>query len=164
MTDIKHIRDSVVLPGLLAVGLYSIAAEQLVMATGMAESGFRHKRQIARYTPAGQPVYGPARGWFQMEPATHNDIWVNFLGSSRRATILEGLRRICDRPGDPDELEHNQIYAAAMCRIFYVRISEALPPAGDLAGMARYWKRYYNTAHGKGTVEGFMAKAAPVFA
>jgi hypothetical protein len=28
--------------------------------------------------------------------------------------------------------------------------------ANDIAGMARYWKRYYNTVHGKGTEAEFI--------
>lgn len=159
MADLKQIRDKTVLPALLAINAYSPAAEQLVMATGMAESLFTQTRQIASYKPL---KYGPARGWFQMEPATHNDIWANYLGSSRRALILEGLRKISDNPGDPEELVKNQQYAAAMCRIHYLRISERLPEKDHWYGMAAYWKKYYNTRLGKGTIDGFLQKIRPV--
>lgn len=40
-------------------------------------------------------------------------------------------------------------YTAAMCRVFYLRISELLPQATDAEAMANYHKRYYNTAAGK---------------
>ena len=53
-----------------------------------------------------------------------------------------------------DQLKGNLYYAVAMCRIHYYRVSEALP--NDLEGMARYWKKYYNTELGKGTVEEFI--------
>jgi len=31
-----------------------------------------------------------------------------------------------------------------------------LPDAGDLGGLARYWKRYFNTPKGAGTAAGFI--------
>ena len=34
---------------------------------------------------------------------------------------------------------------------------------GDWQGMAAYWKKYYNTPAGAGTVEGFLKKARPAF-
>jgi hypothetical protein len=40
-----------------------------------------------------------------------------------------------------------------MCRVHYLRVKEALPTENDAAGMASYWKRYYNTVLGKGTIE-----------
>jgi hypothetical protein len=33
----------------------------------------------------------------------------------------------------------------------------------DWPGMAAYWKKYYNTPAGAGTVEGFIQKARPAF-
>ncbi len=61
-----------------------------------------------------------------------------------------------------DQLRGNLFYAAAMCRIFYLRFSKPLPQAGDWHGMAKYWKRYYNTHLGAGTVDGFLQKSEPV--
>ncbi|MFN3827776.1 MAG: hypothetical protein ACK4NR_09155 [Micavibrio sp.] len=159
--DLVMVRDRIIVPALVAIDSYSKAAERLVLATGLAESGYLHVRQVARYKPGGGvAAYGPARGYFQMEPATHDDLWANYLGATRRANLLEGLRKITDHPGDPEEMVRNPQYAAAMCRIFYLRIRAPLPAENDLRGMAEYWKRYYNTRLGKGTVEGFMEKAA----
>lgn len=47
-------------------------------------------------------------------------------------------------------------YAAAMCRIHYLRDKATLPDAGDLAGQAATWKRVYNTALGHGTVAAYI--------
>lgn len=55
------------------------------------------------------------------------------------------------------ELITNLAYATAMARVFYRRVKEALPAADDLDGMGRYWKKYYNTPLGRGTVEEFKA-------
>lgn len=154
MMKLELVRDHVVIPALTICGIHSAAREQLVMATGMVESIYEAVRQRGG---------GPALGWFQMEPATHDDIWARFLGATSRQPILDGLRAISSRAGDAREMEWNPIYAAAMCGIHYLRAPGALPHPNDIDGMAAYWKRFYNTADGKGTVEGFIAKAAPVF-
>lgn len=52
------------------------------------------------------------------------------------------------------ELEANDKYACAMACVHYSRKGYgALPKAGDVAGMAKYWKKHYNTLLGAGTVE-----------
>lgn len=156
--DLRQLRGYVVVPVLNALGLYSKASERLVLATGLVESGYRYLDQIER---GGDQRPGPARGLWQMEAATHKDIWDRFLkykpdlAARIRPMMLDGL--------DPvEQLHGNLYYAAAMCRIFYLRISAPLPQADDLEGLAQYWKRYYNTKYGAGTVDGFIQKALPV--
>ena len=96
-----------------------------------------------------------------MEPVTHDDIWERYL--SRKPHLLNDLKGLIMRDMDLHEQLHgNLFYAAAMCRIFYLRFKEPLPDAGDWHGMAAYWKKYYNTYLGAGTVEGFLQKARPV--
>ena len=46
--------------------------------------------------------------------------------------------------------------ACLFARLHYLRVAEAVPD--DLRGQAGYWKRYYNTRLGKGTVVGYMDK------
>jgi hypothetical protein len=46
------------------------AAEELLLGTALQESGLIYRRQLNN---------GPALGLFQMEPATHDDIWADFL-------------------------------------------------------------------------------------
>lgn len=149
--DIRQFRDYVVVPALERINAYSREAEQLVMGTALAESKIFFLQQVGR---------GPARGIFQMEPITHDDIWKNFL--SRRAGLMNDLKGLIMRDMDlHDQLRGNLFYAAAMCRIHYLRFREPLPAPGDWPGMAAYWKRYYNTPAGAGTVEGFLQKARP---
>jgi hypothetical protein len=127
------------------------AAEELLLGTALQESGLIYRRQLHN---------GPALGLFQMEPATHDDIWVNFLTYHPAiAKILRGLA-----PGAPAAglLETEDAYAAAMCRVHYWRMGQIvgqkpLPAAGDLAGMATYWKRFYNTPAGGGNEAEFIA-------
>ena len=44
---------------------------------------------------------------------------------------------------------------AAMARVRYMRVAESIPADGR--GLARYWKTYYNTPLGAGTVAEFVA-------
>jgi hypothetical protein len=104
---------------------------------------------------------GPALGYFQMEPATHDDLFATYLGATHRKFLLDGLHALSDRVGYADELRWNPQYAAAMCRIKYLRCPAPLPSANDLEEIGAYWKRYYNTELGAGTIAGFMQRAAP---
>lgn len=150
--DIKQFRDHIVVPALTHINHYSLNAEQLVMATAMAESNLLFIQQAGR---------GPARSFFQMEPVTHDDIWERYL--SRRPHLLNDLKGLIMRDMDLHEQLHgNLFYGAAMCRIFYLRFKQKLPETNDWRGMAEYWKKYYNTHLGAGTVEGFLKKARPV--
>lgn len=149
--DIRQFRDFIVRPALQQINAWTLNAEQLVMATAIAESGVFFIQQIGR---------GPARGFFQMEPVTHDDIWERYL--SRRPSLLNDLKALIMRDMDlHDQLRGNLFYAAAMCRIFYLRFKDPLPEEGDWQGMAAYWKKYYNTHLGAGTTEGFLKKARP---
>ena len=55
-----------------------------------------------------------------------------------------------------DEILYNLRYATAMARIHYLRVKESLPNTNDVAGLAKYWKLYYNTPLGRGTEEEFI--------
>lgn len=150
--DIEQVRNYVVRPALVHINHYSLGAEQLVMATGMAESRMHYIQQVGR---------GPARGLFQMEPLTHEDIWSRYL--STKTHLVNDLMGLTMRNMDLlEQLRGNLFYAAAMCRIYYLRFREPLPEDGDWEGMARYWKKYYNTHLGAGTHAGFIRKSKPV--
>lgn len=136
----------VVRPALQRLELWSPAAEQLVLGTALYESNLEALLQIPD---------GPARGPFQTEPATHLDAWLRFLPGFPK--LREALRLMASWSRDevvpsPAELSTNLLYAAAVCRICYYRARPALPLEGDAQAMAEYYKRWYNTPAGKGTV------------
>lgn len=60
----------------------------------------------------------------------------------------------CEGMSAKQNLTCNLLFQAAVCRLIYLRVSEKIP--NDLAGMANYWKKYYNTSKGKGTPEKFI--------
>ena len=125
------------------------AAAQLVYRTGLAESGYATRRQYGD---------GPARGYWQMEPATHDDIVNNFLAYRNELwnKVREASDVRLDTGFDAETLETNDRYACAMCRVHYMRVPASLPYYGALEAQAEYWKKHYNTPLGKGTVEHFI--------
>lgn len=153
--DLQQLREYVVIPTLSNLGMYSEAAEQLVMGTISQESEGTFLKQIGG---------GPALGIIQMEPATHKDIWLNFLkytdclGGDIRELISAEADESYESRGYPDELElmTNLKYAVAMCRVHYWRKPQSLPDANNINGLAEYWKEHYNTFKGAGTVRQFV--------
>ena len=120
---------------------YSKVAEDLVLMT------IAHESHNGMYL---KQMGGPALGICQMEPATHDDIWDNFLEYRQELSQMLYEINTCEI----DELVWNLKYAIAMCRVHYYRVPEALPD--DLIGLSDYAKKYYNTELGKATAEKYL--------
>lgn len=150
MIDAAHLRKHIVRPALETLGLWSESAEALVMGTAAAESRLRYLVQLG----------GPALGLWQMEPSTHSDCWASYLDyrTELAGKVMVAAGRGTKTPRLPphDWLVFNLRYAAAICRVHYLRDPHPLPAADDVRGMAETWKRAYNTALGAGTVEHFV--------
>lgn len=149
-----HMRLHVIRPTLKAIGLWSENAEELLMGTAAHES---HMGKYARQ------VNGPALGAFQMEPSPHTDIYDNFLRykpdllRAVQDTIPIGAESRTPagyKCGSNAMLTHNPCYAALMARLHYLRQPGKVPDS--IEGQGQYWKKYYNTAAGKGTVEQYL--------
>lgn len=150
MMECSHLRELVIRPTLQYLNLWSESAENLLLGTVAQESHFGHfLRQLNN---------GPALGIYQMEPATHTDICNNYLAYRRDMYFkTRQLRTSGLYPGaDAREMIGNLYYATAMARIHYLRVSQKLPDAGDIRGLAQYWKDHYNTNLGKGTTDEFI--------
>lgn len=155
----NQLRTLIVQPVLAALDLPAPdVAENLIMGTAA------HESHLGDYIK--QVGGGPAMGIYQMEPATLDDCYVNYLDYASRSTLkaaVDGF--LAAQPaaadGTPDkaaQLASNMAYATAMCRIRYYRAPGSLPSdPNDLNGLAAYWKQYYNTPLGAGTVEQFIA-------
>lgn len=151
--SVRQVRLFLVRPTLDALGLGGAAAEDLVLGTAAHESGgFRFIDQVTR---AGDDVLGPAIGLYQVEPATHDDVWTHFL-RFRPALAAQVAALRAPIPDAHRQLALNLSYATAICRVIYFRRPEPLPRAGDVAALARYWKRFYNTIAGAGRPEQFI--------
>lgn len=111
----------------------SAAAVELLLMTGAQESGF------------GTYLYqinGPALGFFQIEPATHNSIFENYF--TRRWPTF--------RQRDHDALATDLKYQIVVARGIYIDKTEPLPAPFDTEGLAAYYKKYWNTPLGAATV------------
>ena len=142
---IKEIRN-IIAWALKETNLYSHEAADLVFRTGMAETGYKHLKQMGG---------GPAIGFFQVEPATLKDTMDNYV--KYRPELQKGLKKLGYDESDMEyRVMSNIALQAVFCRLKYKRDKYALPLIGDLKGQAEYWKRVYNTHLGKGTIEHFM--------
>jgi len=148
MINAEQLRKYVVIPELKRLGLHSKAAENLVMGTAAQES------KMGEYLK--QLGDGPARGIFQMEQATEKDIWINYLAYKPKLRDKVLAITATKTPYYQDEMLYNLRYAAAMCRIHYLRKRGSLPDHDDVEGLGSYWKDHYNTYLGRGTVEEFV--------
>nr|BDD47796.1 hypothetical protein 14 [Deltaproteobacteria bacterium] len=140
---------------LVDAGLYTVEAQELLMMTAAVES---HCGQYIR-----QFGGGPALGIFQMEPATMQDIFTNFL-------VYRPELKALVEPFSYEQpllaLEASLPFQILMTRIHYMRFKDPLPEyktsMNYVGGFreptqswreraAEYWKLYYNTPRGKGT-------------
>ena len=153
--DEKQIRDLIVRI-LEKIGMHSKEAEDLIFRTGKVESSYKYIRQLR----------GPARGLFQCEPWVSVDICKNYL--SYRPELMRKVANAIKvnvahftQPVEDDWdfiLETNLAAQIAMCRLHYRRIPSKLP--SSLKSQAAYWKKYYNSSAGRGTVEDFLERVA----
>lgn len=149
---INHIQLAtyVIKPTLEETGLFSDSAINLLLGTCAQESHMG--------TYLHQLGNGPAIGIFQMEPTTFNDIFENYLIYKTELCKIIRAALKCKNLNvlKPIDMTWNLKLATIMCRIHYLRVPKKLPEANDLAGLANYWKKYYNTKLGKGTTDEFI--------
>lgn len=141
---------------------YGEAVARLLMGTAASESLLVHRRQIG----FSLDRIDGAWGLWQTEQHAMGD---NVRYLMRRSDVLsnasrflfsdEGELRAILSMGTQGMLKlihDDDRFACLMARIHYLRVSESIPE--DLRGQAGYWKSYYNTRLGKGTVDGYMSK------
>ncbi len=128
---------------------------RLMLGTWAAENGAFHRKQIGG---------GPARGLWQMEWQTADDIFENYL--KYRIPLFEELCKIWIDLIITEyipliwtdygrHLKRYDDFACAMARVHYLRDPDPIPD--DLEGQATYWLRVYN-AGGKGTVDHYLSQ------
>jgi hypothetical protein len=127
-------------------------AFDLIFETGCAETGYRHLDQMKAKKGIG------AVSFWQLEPATIRDCWDNYI--SYRKPLIEATYKL-------GLIEENKVFcvysnialAVAFTRIQYRRFPKAIPTT--LPERANYWKTFWNTIKGKGTVEHYIAANLP---
>jgi hypothetical protein len=127
------------------MGMDSEEARAMIFATGKAESGYRVLEQMG----------GPAVGFFQVEPATAQDVWDNYV--FYRPQIKTDLYAL---GLDDEDLKHSIMSSIALqvafARLQYRRFKDPLPKSDNKEAQAKYWKKFYNTELGRGTIEHFL--------
>ena len=128
-------------------------AVELVLATGIVESRYEYIRQMGD---------GPARSFWQVEPATAVDNLAHYL--VHRSSLMKKCAeaslvdlkywQIYDERVWAEILEKNIAAGIIHCRIKYWRVPKRMP--NSIEGQADYWKKYYNTEGGAGDPEHFV--------
>lgn len=145
-TSANAFLDDTIVPVLTDMGMDSPAAEKLLMMTACHESlGFRYREQ----------VNGPALSYFQIEPATLQDLYDNYLEYRPGRQLL--LDQYLPEGMSPREaLANDDRYACAAARMIYARVPQALPDVADNDALASYCKQYWNTDLGAATPEKYL--------
>ena len=145
VTSIARIAEQV----LKHMCVYSDEAMDLVMRTGAVESLYQNIEQ--------QSENSPAVGFFQVEQATADDIWHNYL-MFRKTSMLPLVEqvtghRFADGPWNRFQIMSNIALQVALCRLKYLRVPHPIPKSVN--AQAEYWLKYYNGG-GHGTVDRFI--------
>ncbi len=157
--DPVEFHDFVIVPALDQVRLNQPGASLLLLGTALVESDLNHLRQQSD---------GPALGVFQMEPATHDDLWLWLTEYARDKELGRAITRLTAAwPPGATQMVGNLTYATVMARCQYRRRPEPLPfPHHDLPALALYWKKHYNTFQPEQTqayVEGQITRFIDLF-
>ena len=154
--DAQQLHDLIIKPTLEYMGgnYYSKDAAFLLLCTAAIESNCGHYIK---------QVNGPALGVWQMEPATHKDIYINCdalktvgVDCSVAYLLLQQLKVPAHITGHSNMID-SPMYACAMARLKYSMDSEALPDHTDIGAVYDYYKRIYNTHLGASTLVKFVA-------
>lgn len=150
MINIKQLKD-LTERTLKEYDLYSESAVNLLLGTYAQESIIGGECYL-RQRPKGKfDINKHAIGLFQMEKGTFD-----FL-HERYSLIIYG----CELTSEDlkfQELEYNIKYMMLFARLKYLSISEPLPDANDIKGLAHYWNKYYNANDRYGTDQEFIDK------
>lgn len=140
MFDNMQFREQIIRPALLDIGLYSLDAEELLIAT------MAHESQGGKYLVQTQ---GPALGIYQMEPATYN--WIVLDISRSSPMIFQKLMPTTSRKPLMQDMVFNLKYATQIARLRYFIVPKELPKHDDLDGMWDMYKTNYNSSKGDAT-------------
>ncbi|MGW8306391.1 MAG: hypothetical protein ACWGIK_11295 [Achromobacter pulmonis] len=139
--DLKTMTATAITPALALLPARMDTAEARVMlvAIGLQESRFTHRRQIG----------GPARGFWQFEKGTRasrGGVWGVYLHVASKGH-LAGLCKARSVACDPDAiyaaLEYDDVLAAGVARLLLWTDPKALPAVGDAdAGWSLYLRTW----------------------
>lgn len=151
---LSEIRAQAIEPALLLLPARMESAEAVVMllAIGLQESLFKHRRQLVGSPP--KPV-GPAKSFWQAEQG--GGMVTGLLGFHNQDVqdLARGLCAVRGVPAQPravwEAIEHDDVLAAGLARLLLYTDPARLPGLGDEEGA---WQLYLRTwrpgAHSRG--------------
>ncbi|AZY50078.1 hypothetical protein C0J09_13785 [Bordetella avium] len=137
---LSQIIETAVAPALtlLPANMDTPRARVMLLAIGLQESRFVHRRQIG----------GPARGFWQFEKGTRasrGGCWGVYLHASSRGhlgVLCKARSVACDPDSIYAAVEYDDVLAAGVARLLLWTDAHALPGVGDQAGG---WDLYLRT-------------------
>ncbi|MEC6413502.1 hypothetical protein ACOTJC_28350 [Achromobacter xylosoxidans] len=138
--DLKEVVERSINPALalLPARMDTPAARVILLAIGLQESRFVHRRQIG----------GPARGFWQFEKgsrASRGGVWGVCLHPAIKghlAVLCKARSVACDPDAIYAALEYDDVLAAGVARLLLWTDPKALPPVGDADAS---WALYLRT-------------------
>ena len=142
---LNQIRDQAITPALalLPARMSSPEAEVMLLAIGLQESRFQHRRQLVGSPP--RPT-GPAKSFWQAEQGGGMVTGLLRYHDDRVRDLAVGLCAV--RGVDPsprevwDAIEHDDVLAAGLARLLLFTDPGRLPKLGDVDGA---WQLYLRT-------------------
>ncbi|WP_241122458.1 hypothetical protein [Achromobacter xylosoxidans] len=139
--DLKKIINTGISPALalLPTAMDTQGGRVMLLAIGLQESRFLHRRQIS----------GPARGFWQFEKGTRasrGGVWGVYLHPASKghlAALCRARSVACDPDAIYAALEYDDVLAAGVARLLLWTDPKALPAIGDAdAGWALYLRTW----------------------
>lgn len=157
MVDLKKIIDEEINPAIGIMGIKpSNEATVMLLAIGLQESRFLHRRQLVGKPP--EPT-GPAKSFWQGERGGGMVQGVRMHEATRdKAKLLYKAR--CVQPNNQaiwDAIENDDVLAAGLARLLLWSDPKALPKLGDVEGA---WQLYLRTWRPGAYTNGTPAKRA----
>lgn len=148
--DVTNFRMEIVRPALQLCGLWSEAAENLLVGTALAESNLSVVTQMGN---------GPGLSFFQIESETYNDV-LRYLNRSDNKNLKDRILAACFMEVFPEAkcVTWNIRLAVLIARVIYWRRPEPLPDKNDYNQLCKYYLKHYNTYLGKATFEKAVGK------
>lgn len=146
-----QLKEYVIRPALASIGLLSDDAINLLAGTCAQESAF------GTYLVQGRTFdRKDALGIYQQERTGYDEIWRDLVQGNM--ALRAKIRLFLGYEGKPpfERLITDHALASIICRLYYLRVKDPIPPSDEPLAMALYWKKFYNSSAGKGTPQQFM--------
>jgi hypothetical protein len=124
--------------------LNTLSAVKLIMGTAATES---RMGEFIKHSGGG-----PGVGVYQVQPVAFRDLVSKMNGNPKLKGAVFPFSGTSPWPMT-NQIAGNMFLATSVCRMIYWFSQEALPPPGDIIGLATYYKEYYDSQIGAKAAE-----------